>query len=246
MATPPATTTTGSSSSSTPPEEPDQASFWDHIWVNEQIPKFDVQSPSPCLRQYLAQRKLPLTGRALVPGCGRGYDVLALAKAEGAEWKEIIGLDISPTGVAAARTYLEGALGKEEEEMKSWCHVEEGDFFKLKVEREEGFTFIYDYTFFCAIKPDKREAWARQMQALLIPGTGVLMTLIFPICEKEGGPPYRVSLEGMRELLEPLGFVAEVLEMLPPGLSHPGRDGTTGPWKASSGVGLWKRLLFFL
>ena len=170
--------------------------------------------------------------------------MLALAKAEGADWKEVIGLDLSPTGVAAARAYLEGALGDEEEEMKRHYHVEEGDFFNLKLEKEEDFTFIYDYTFFCAIKPDKRQAWARQMQALLAPGTGVLMTLIFPICEKEGGPPYRVSLEGMRELLEPLGFVAEVLEMLPPGLSHPGRDGTTGPWKwkAASGVGLWRRL----
>lgn len=174
-----------------------------------------------------------------MPGCGRGYDVLALAKAEGAEWKEVLGLDLSPTGVAAARAYLEGEIGEGDERNK--CHVEEGDFFKLAVKEEEDqFTFIYDYTFFCAITPDKREAWARQMQALLIPGTGILMTLIFPICEKEGGPPYRVSLEGMKELLEPLGFVAKTLEMLPPILCHPGRDGTTGQWKAASGVGLWR------
>ena len=109
-----------------------------------------------------------------------------------------------------------------------------------RLEEENKFTFIYDYTFFCAITPDKREAWAHQMQALLVPGTGLLMTLIFPVCEKEGGPPYRVSLEGMKELLEPWGFLAETLEMLPPDLCHPGRDGTTGQWKAASGVGLWR------
>ena len=206
------------------------------------MPRFDVQSPSPCLLHYLAQHKLPLIGRALVPGCGRGYDVLALSETEGAEWKEVLGLDLSPTGVAAARAYLEEAMeeGEEEEKKKMW-RVEEGDFFKLGVEKEEDkFTFIYDYTFFCAISPEKREAWARQMQALLAPGTGVLMTLIFPVCEKEGGPPYRVSLQGMKDLLEPLGFEAETLEMLPPNSCHPGRDGTSGQWKAASGVGLWK------
>ena len=176
-----------------------------------------------------------------MPGCGRGYDVLALAKAEGAEWKEVLGLDLSPTGVAAARAYLEGEMGEGGEEEKKKCHVEEVDFFKLAVKEEEDkFTFIYDYTFFCAITPDKREVWARQMQALLVPQRGVLMTLIFPIRDKEGGPPYRVSLEGMRELLEPLGFVAETLEILPPDLCHPGRDGTTGQWQAASGVGLWR------
>lgn len=203
------------------------------------MPRFDVQSPSPCLLHYLAHHKLPLTGRALVPGCGRGYDVLALATAEGAEWKEVVGMDLSPTGVAAARAYLEGAAGDEEQKKK--CRVEEGDFFELRGEKEEEkFTFIYDYTFFCAITPDKREAWARQMQALLAPTNGVLMTLIFPICEKEGGPPYRVSLQGFRELLEPLGFVAEMLEMLPPDMCHPGRDGTSGQWKAASGMGVWR------
>lgn len=53
-----------------------------------------------------------------------------------------------------------------------------------------------------------------------------------------GGPPFQVSLEELRALLEPVGFVCEELRMLPSELCHPGRDGT-GSWGAKTGVGRW-------
>jgi len=226
-------------SPSGPPEQADQRHFWDTLWINEPMPRFDMRCASPCLIRYLAEGKIPLTGRALVPGCGRGYDLLALATAAGAKWSEVLGMDLSPTGVTAAQAYIKE--GEAEEDKKRTCRVEHSDFFEYTLSTyDEKFSFIYDYTFACAIPPHLREAWARQMRDLLVPETGVLMTLIYPICEKDGGPPYRMSLEIIRGLLEPMGFVAETLCLLPQELCHPGRDGTSGQWKATSGVGLWR------
>ena len=49
------------------------------------------------MRQYLERH--PVSGRALVPGCGRGHEV-ALALEHGLD---ATGLDIAPTGIAEAR-----------------------------------------------------------------------------------------------------------------------------------------------
>ena len=53
--------------------------------------------PSPPMKQYLERNAV--RGRTLVPGCGHGHEVV-LAVAHGLD---ATGLDIAPTGVAAAR-----------------------------------------------------------------------------------------------------------------------------------------------
>ena len=72
------------------------------------------------------------------------------------------------------------------------------------------------------------------------------MTLIFPIiAEKQGGPPFKVSLELLEELLLPEGFKKLECRLLPPELCHPGRGdgGSEGPvMGAVSGIGRWQRM----
>jgi len=102
--------------------------------------------------------------------------------------------------------------------------------------------FILDYTFLCAIHPDMRDAWAKRMHSLL-KDSGLLMVAIFAICNKEGGPPFALSLEGVKDLCEGVGGLrCEELEMLPPELCHASRDGVSnGPLKlAATGVSLWR------
>lgn len=92
------------------------------------------------------------------------------------------------------------------------------------------------------MEPAIRAQWAQQMAALLLPG-GELVTLIFPICNKPTGPPYAMSLELVRGLLEEVGLEAVpggLQAQLPSELCHPGRDGS-GIWEASSGLGRWKK-----
>jgi hypothetical protein len=77
------------------------------------------------------------------------------------------------------------------------------------------FDFIYDYTFFSALPPSLREAWGKQMRQFLKPGTGGrLLTLIFPILPPPDdsimkGPPYPVTVDDYRSVLQPHGIVMD-------------------------------------
>ena len=214
---------------------------WFEIWNNGLQPgeRFDARSPSPALWKLIKENKIP-DGRALVPGCGRGYDVAALASSS----RYALGIDIVEKAVLDANVYLKSLpdnlrppVGKGE--------VKVANFFDLPATKlEDKWNFIYDYTFLCALDPSIRTDWAKKMAELIHPG-GELLTLIFPISEtKEGGPPFRVSLEVVKNLLEPVGFRSFQLEILPSELCHPGRDGITkgDNFDASyfSGIGRWK------
>jgi SAM-dependent methyltransferase len=146
-------------------------------WANGIAPgqSFDATTPSPLFVQYVQDGLIP-NGRALVPGCGRGYDVTLLAS----EHRVAIGLEISPTAVTAAEDRLKN-LPDEEFPHKSNALFQLANFFDLPAENEaEKFDFIYDYTFFCALNPKIRIDWANQMSRLVKKG-GLLLTLIFPI-----------------------------------------------------------------
>eukprot|EP01040_Poterioochromonas_malhamensis_P006220 gene6220-6694_t len=211
---------------------------WDEMWTKGIQPgqAFDANCPSPLLVKLKNEGLIP-SGKALIPGCGRGYDVTLLAS----ENRVAIGLEIAPLAVEAAKQRLEN-LTIEEFPYKHNAHFHLQSFFDIMPKNdEEKFDFIYDYTFLCALDPSVREDWARQMANLVKPN-GILLTLIFPInVNKVGGPPFAVSLEGVKGLLEPVGFECLELDMLPSELSHPNRDGSEGGHGAS-GVGRWRRI----
>jgi SAM-dependent methyltransferase len=89
--------------------------------------------------------------RALVPGCGRGYDVLILSTFG----YDAYGLDISEIGIREAKDYQKDhfedeaykARGPEGKGRVTWAV---GDFFKDEFLKEFGgeatFDLIYDYT----------------------------------------------------------------------------------------------------
>lgn len=194
---------------------------------------FDAIHPSPLLVKYIQEGKIP-NGKALVPGCGRGYDVTALAS----EDRHATGLEISATAVDAAQERLL-QLVTEGYPYQSQTSFALTNFFDLDTTSNDSkYDFVYDYTFLCALNPSVRLDWAKKMKGVIKPG-GELLTLIFPIIEKEGGPPFAVSLELVRGLLEAEGFECLELSILPPELCHAGRDGSPGSM-GNSGVGRWR------
>jgi len=140
--------------------------------------------------------------KALVPGCGRGYDVLLFA----AEGYDAYGVEGSNVAAKSARE-LANTQGIEEREAyrtrddkvgRGKVEILEGDFFANEwvdqVEGgSEGFDVIYDYTFLCALPPPIRHKWAARMAQLLAPH-GVLICLEFPTYKSPsaGGPPWAV------------------------------------------------------
>lgn len=162
----------------------------------------------------------------MIPGCGRGYDVKALASSR----RYVLGVDIVPKAVEEANFYL-----KENNVISTEGEVKVLDFFQLSTNLEDKFDFVYDYTFLCALDPSIRTLWAEKMAEIIKPG-GELFCLIFPINDKkESGPPFKVSLELVSSLLEK-EFECKQLELLPKELCHKDRDGSN-PLLGQSGIG---------
>lgn len=170
-------------------------------------------------------------GRALVPGCGRGYDVAFLAKPT----RHVIGLEYSASAAAAAKDYVTAAVP----DMTGHWEIQHGDFFDPAFPgSSEPFDMVYDYTFLCALRPVDRGAWADRMQSLVRPG-GLLVTLMFPLrpepLDLAVGPPFALSKAVYRELLSVRGFSELSVEDVPAALSpSPDRTGLEA-------LGLWQR-----
>lgn len=192
---------------------------WEEAW-REGRTGWDAGESPPILRELVESGVLP-SGRALVPGCGAGYDVLTLA----GDGRVVVGLDVAPT---AAERF--DALRRERGVSSARARVLTEDFFAF--EPQERFDLIWDYTFLCALDPSMRPAWADEVERLLAPG-GELVTLIFPAVDEPPlgeGPPFPLRPDDVRALLEPR---FEAIELRPVERSHPGRGGMEhlGRWQ---------------
>lgn len=206
---------------------------WEDMWTKDGGLKagtyFDAAGSSKVLLQVLAQKSPHPSASALVPGCGRGYDVIEMAKIG----YQAVGVEIAPSALVAATEYNKECLEKEgvADRKGSATFIAE-DFFKI-APPAGGFDLIYDYTFLCALDPSQRGAWAENMARLIKPGEGELITLIFPLGDYAGGPPHAMSKELVSGLLTAQGFEATYLEPVSPQLSHAGRGGKEmlGRWR---------------
>ena len=109
-----------------PAAPPGDAIPWDWLWTKDGGLKpgqfFDIAEAHPSLMKLIKTDILP-DGRALIPGCGRGYDVGALA----CSTRMVTGLETSPGAVTAAQAFL--SKNHAEAVAKGWASVVVDDFF---------------------------------------------------------------------------------------------------------------------
>lgn len=207
---------------------------WDDLWIEGTFLPFDRLRPNPALEEAL-KKTLRLTDvsfaaqvlgsplksdkagrkRALVPGCGRGYDVLLLA----AYGYDAVGLEISETAVKACEVLRDqvesGLAGNEVEGLdkdvldlyqtkddhigRGTASFVAGDFFSDDWMAEGGtqqsshkWDLVYDYTFLSALPVSMRPKWAGRMRDLVDPAGGRLLCVEFPTYKEPntGGPPW--------------------------------------------------------
>jgi methyl halide transferase len=130
--------------------------------------------------------------RVLLPGCGRGYDLVPWAELLGIE--RVDGLDIAPNAVMDARILIENYAGK--------TSVELGDFFDPKYPAGS-YDWLWEHTCFCAIPPAMRDAYVASAARALRPG-GYLLAVFFLNPWDAGedqtqGPPFGVSREELSQ-----------------------------------------------
>lgn len=145
--------------------------YWNDRYVT-QTTGWDLGAVSPPLKAYidqLADKHL----RILIPGCGNTYEAAYLLQ-QG--FTNITVLDIAPLLVDELQQQFAN-----EPHLK----VVEGDFFAHQGE----YDLILEQTFFCAIDPALRPAYARQMHQLLAP-IGKLVGVLFNREFEAAGPPF--------------------------------------------------------
>lgn len=169
-------------------EETDDPEYWNRVYVEagEEPPGWDLGGPNPELVWQLGNAVPKIVpGRVLVPGCGQGHDVVLLA----AMGFDVVGVDVAPVAVERARQALEQlGLGGE---------VRLADFFGLGDVEAGSFDYVYEYTCFCAIHPDRRREYAETVRRVLKPG-GQLIGCFYHH-QREGGPPFDTTPEQVRE-----------------------------------------------
>jgi SAM-dependent methyltransferase len=159
-----------------------EAEYWRERY-REGSDGWDLGGPARVFVDLLESPWAPPPGRVAFPGSGAGHDLRYWLE----KGYDAIGFDfaIQPPGLP----------------------TEPLDVFELGARYPESFDAIVEYTCYCAIDPARRAEYARSLRTALRPG-GMLVALLFPMGEREGGPPFAVH---EREIEEVLGAGLELL-----------------------------------
>ncbi|MFT4546437.1 MAG: SAM-dependent methyltransferase [Verrucomicrobiales bacterium] len=191
------------------PNQQDPTDWENHY--QEGITPWDKGAPAPPLVEHLETDQI--AGRILVPGCGYGHDVRAIAAARAES--EVVGLDISATAISGAKK--QSKVGQE-----SYVH---GDLFDLPDELRGHCDYVFEHTCLSGLPPALRPDYAEAFHTALKPGGHVLGIFFLTPWDKDEvpePPPYGVSLE---ELDQMFGERFELLKEWEPTRFYPGREG---------------------
>jgi methyl halide transferase len=165
-------------------------SFWQQRFEAGQVP-WDRGEPSPQLASWLTAGVLQRGQSVVVPGCGSGHEVAALAAAGCA----VTALDYAPAAVELTRRRLEKAA--------LMADVVVADV--LQWRPPSPCDVIYEQTCLCALHPDDWAWYADQLHSWLRPG-GTLCALFMQVRREAAGigiiegPPYHCDINAMRAL----------------------------------------------
>ena len=145
--------------------------YWETRYLEENT-GWDIGYASPALTAYAAQLRSKNL-RVLIPGAGYGHEALYLIKHG---FSDVTVIDLSTAALIKLRKKAEG---------KAQLRIIEGDFFEL----QHTYDLILEQTFFCALPPEMRTAYAKQAHDLLAPG-GKIAGLLFDFPLTQAGPPF--------------------------------------------------------
>lgn len=160
------------------------AGYWDNRYQQQQT-GWDIGHVSTPLKAYIDQ----LTDKhqsILIPGCGNSYEAEYLLENG---FTQLTLIDIAPHLTEKLATKFSAYLGRQ-------LRIITGDFFEMEGQHD----LILEQTFFCALSPGLRTAYADKTYSLLKPGgtlAGVLFNRAF-----EGGPPFGGSIAEYQQLFQ--------------------------------------------
>ena len=188
---------------------------WDQRYRQGNTP-WDKGSASPPLIEWLKLNQQRMTGRVLVPGCGTGHDVQAIANAE--PTSAPLGIDISTTAITTCQ------------QNKSYDNeqYQQADLFLLPQQYHKAFDWVWEHTCYCAIDPSERPKYVSAIASTLKPA-GIFLGVFYLNPQSyetapPDGPPHGTSIQEVETLfLADNGFVLESSKT--PNAWYPGRKG---------------------
>jgi SAM-dependent methyltransferase len=166
--------------------DPVTAAFWTERYQRSFTP-WDHGGIPAALTSALARGEVPAPGaRVLVPGCGTGHELAALA-ADHYDW---LAVDLAPLAVEQARRLQPTSAER----------IRVADFFLISPVDSgdvDGFDWIYERAFLCALPPTRWRDVVDHAAQLLKPG-GVWAGLFFVDdvaagAERRRGPPFAIA-----------------------------------------------------
>lgn len=168
-------------------------SFWEERFATNTTP-WDRGAASPQLARWLESGELAPC-RVVVPGCGSGHEVAALAQAG----FEVLALDYAGAAVERTRARV-AALGAAE---RARVQVVQADATRWLP--DDAVDAVYEQTCLCALHPDLWVGYAAQLHRWIRPG-GRLFALFVQMLRDTAsqgfvhGPPYHCDINAMRAL----------------------------------------------
>lgn len=150
---------------------------------------WDAGAVTPPLRDYFNQLGPPDARRILIPGAGNAYEAEYLHHLG---FSQVLVADLAAEPLAALQQRVPTFPA---------THLLHQDFFELPA--TPPFDLIVEQTFFCALDPHLRPAYARQCAHLLRPGgtlAGLLFDTDFGLATE---PPFGGTREEYRVYFEP-------------------------------------------
>ncbi len=133
---------------------------------------------------YWIEHKFLNPCRILVPGCGNGYEVLALAE----KGFDVVAIDIAPTPIENIRKILKTK--------QLTAELIQTDFFTWEFEKT--FDAVYEQTSLCALHPNEWKSYEKCLYNWLKP-KGKLFAQ-FMQTEQDSGPPFHCDTQAMTNL----------------------------------------------
>ncbi len=183
---------------------------WEAAYRQKDTP-WDKGAPSPGLVDFL--ETAAMQGQVLVPGCGFGHDVRAIAAIPNTR---VTGIDISATALEKARKHR--AAGLEQFLL--------ADLFDLPPALRGTQDWVWEHTCFCAIPPNLRRDYVWAVHGSLRPG-GHMAAIFFldpGTSHPEVGPPFGVTKRELDGFFQKSGAF-ELLHEWEPKRAYPGREG---------------------
>ncbi|MGB5668327.1 MAG: methyltransferase domain-containing protein [Maribacter sp.] len=158
--------------------------YWEDKYSKNKL-GWDIGYVSTPLKEYIDQlsnKKLKI----LIPGAGNGYEVMYLFE-RGFENVFVVDIALQPLKNIKSRIPV---FPKNQLIQTNFFDLEEGDF-----------DIILEQTFFCALDPKLREAYAIKMKSVL-KDKGKLVGLLFDFPLTDQGPPFGGDINEYQKLFK--------------------------------------------